>query len=104
MHRPSCCCTDSDSSNMFRNLIPRLANSFRVIAPDYPGVGQSSMPDHKSYGYTFENFADVVDKLAEQLGVSKHSLHVLDYGAPVGYRPALRHPERVQALIAQKFH
>lgn len=74
------------SSNMFRNLIPRLANSFRVIAPDYPGVGQSSMPDHKSYGYTFENFADVVDKLAEQLGVSKHSLHVLDYGAPVGYR------------------
>jgi alpha-beta hydrolase superfamily lysophospholipase len=55
------------SSNMFRNLIPRLANSFRVIAPDYPGFGLSSMPDHKSYAYTFENFADIVDKLAEQL-------------------------------------
>jgi pimeloyl-ACP methyl ester carboxylesterase len=86
---------------MFRNLIPRLANSFRVVAPDYPGYGQSSMPDHKTYAYTFENFADVVDKLAEQLGVSKYSLYVMDYGAPVGYRLALRHPERVQALIVQ---
>jgi pimeloyl-ACP methyl ester carboxylesterase len=89
------------SSNMFRNLIPRLAGSFRVIAPDYPGFGQSSMPDHKSYAYTFENYADIVDKLAGQLGVSKYSLYVMDYGAPVGYRLALRHPERVQALIVQ---
>jgi pimeloyl-ACP methyl ester carboxylesterase len=89
------------SSNMFRNLIPRLANSFRVIAPDYPGFGQSSMPDHKSYAYTFENFADIVDKLAEELGINKYSMYVMDYGAPVGYRLALRHPERVQALIVQ---
>lgn len=89
------------SSNMFRNLIPRLADSFRVIAPDYPGFGLSSMPDHKSYAYTFENYADIVDKLAEQLGVSKYSLYVMDYGAPVGYRLALRHPERVQALVVQ---
>ena len=89
------------SSNMFRNLIPRLAGSFRVIAPDYPGFGQSSMPDHKSYAYTFENYADIVDKLAEQLGVSKYSLYLMDYGAPIGYRLALRHPERVQALIVQ---
>jgi len=89
------------SSNMFRNLIPRLAGSFRVIAPDYPGFGQSSMPDHKSYAYTFENYAAIVDKLAGQLGVSKYSLYVMDYGAPVGYRLALRHPERVQALIVQ---
>jgi pimeloyl-ACP methyl ester carboxylesterase len=89
------------SSNMFRNLIPRLAGSFRVIAPDYPGFGQSSMPDHKSYAYTFENYAGIVDKLAGQLGVSKYSLYVMDYGAPVGYRLALRHPERVQALIVQ---
>lgn len=89
------------SSNMFRNLIPRLAGSFRVIAPDYPGFGQSSMPDHTKYAYTFENYADVVDKLAEQLGVSKYSMYVMDYGAPVGYRLALRHPERVQALIVQ---
>jgi hypothetical protein len=66
------------SSNMFRNLIPRLANSFRVIAPDYPGFGQSSMPDYKSYAYTFENFADIVDKLAEQLSISKYSMYVMD--------------------------
>ena len=89
------------SSNMFRNLIPRLADSFRLIAPDYPGFGQSSMPDHKTYAYTFENNADIVDKLAGQLGVTKYSMYVMDYGAPVGYRLALRHPERVRALIVQ---
>jgi len=89
------------SSNMFRNLIPRLANSFRLIAPDYPGFGESSMPDHKTYAYTFENYADIVDKLAGQLGVTQYSMYVMDYGAPVGYRLALRHPERVQALIVQ---
>ena len=89
------------SSNMFRNLIPRLANSFRLIAPDYPGFGQSSMPDYKTYAYTFENYADIVDKLAGQLGVTKYSIYVMDYGAPVGYRLALRHPERVRALIVQ---
>ncbi len=89
------------SSNMFRNLIPRLAGSFRVIAPDYPGYGQSSMPDRKDYAYTFANFADVVDKLVQQLGVNKYSMYVMDYGAPVGYRLALKHPERVQALIVQ---
>jgi len=89
------------SSNMFRNLIARLANSFRLIAPDYPGFGQSSMPDHGTYAYTFENYARIVDKLAEQLGVSKYSMYVMDYGAPVGYRLALRHPERVHALIVQ---
>ena len=89
------------SSNMFRNLIPRLADSFRVIAPDYPGYGQSSMPDRKDYAYTFANFADVVDKLVQQLGVNKYSMYVMDYGAPVGYRLALKHPERVQALIVQ---
>jgi pimeloyl-ACP methyl ester carboxylesterase len=89
------------SSNMFRNLIPRLAGSFRVIAPDYPGFGQSSMPDHKTFAYTFANYAEIVDKLAEQLGISRYSMYVMDYGAPVGYRLALRHPERVQALIVQ---
>src|SRR5713101_7213864 len=89
------------SSNMFRNLIPRLCGSFRVTAPDYPGFGLSSMPDHKTYSYSFENFPDIVDQLAEQLGVSKYSLYVMDYGAPVDYRLALRHPERVQSLIVQ---
>src|SRR5882762_5983701 len=64
------------SSNMFRNLIPCLAGSFRVVAPDYPGFGQSSMPDHTTFEYTFENLANVVDSFAESLGLSKYSLYV----------------------------
>jgi pimeloyl-ACP methyl ester carboxylesterase len=89
------------SSNMFRNLIPRLAGPFRVIAPDYPGYGQSSMPDHTAFSYTFENITNVVESLVESLGLSKYSMYVMDYGAPVGYRLALRHPDRVQGLIVQ---
>jgi pimeloyl-ACP methyl ester carboxylesterase len=89
------------SSNMFRNLIPRLAGSFHVIAPDYPGFGQSSMPDHKEFAYTFENLTNVIDKLVELLGLDKFSLYVMDYGAPIGYRLALRRPDQVQALIVQ---
>jgi pimeloyl-ACP methyl ester carboxylesterase len=89
------------SSNMFRNLIPRLAGSFHVVAPDYPGFGQSSMPDHTQFAYTFENYADIVVRLAEELGLREYSLYVMDYGAPVGYRLALRHPERVKALVVQ---
>ena len=89
------------SSNMFRNLIPRLAGSFHVVAPDYPGFGQSSMPDHTKFTYTFENFTNIVEKLVEQLGLGKFALYVMDYGAPVGYRLALRRPDQVQALIVQ---
>lgn len=89
------------SSNMFRNLIPRLAGTFRVIAPDYPGYGQSSMPDHKSFEYSFENLAKVVDGFVEAIGLTKYSMYVMDYGAPIGYRLALMHPERVQGLIVQ---
>jgi pimeloyl-ACP methyl ester carboxylesterase len=89
------------SSNMFRNLIPRLAGSFRVIAPDYPGFGQSSTPENTKFAYTFQNYAEIIDGLVTQLGVTKYSLYVMDYGAPVGYRLALLHPERVQALIIQ---
>jgi len=89
------------SSNMFRNLIPRLAGSFHIVAPDYPGFGQSSMPDHQAFAYTFANYAGIVDQLAQQLNLAKYSLYVMDYGAPVGYRLALKHPERVQALIVQ---
>ena len=74
------------SSNMFRNLIPRLAGAFRVIAPDYPGYGQSSMPDHKSFEYSFENLAQVVNGFVESLGLSEFSMYVMDYGAPIGYR------------------
>jgi pimeloyl-ACP methyl ester carboxylesterase len=89
------------SSHMFRNLIPALADRYRVIAPDYPGFGQSGMPDHREFAYTFAHYADVVDALLDQLGVGRYAMYVMDYGAPVGYRLALKHPERVSALIIQ---
>ena len=89
------------SSNMFRNLIPRLADSFHLIAPDYPGFGQSSMPDRSSFSYTFENLTNVVEHLVVALRLTKFSLYVMDYGAPVGFRLALRDPERVNGLIVQ---
>jgi pimeloyl-ACP methyl ester carboxylesterase len=89
------------SSNMFRNLIPRLAGSFRVIAPDYPGYGFSSMPDRKDFSYTFENMTNIVEQLAVKLELDKYTLYVMDYGAPIGYRLAIRHPEKVTGLIVQ---
>lgn len=89
------------SSNMFRNLIPKLATSFHVVAPDYPGFGNSSMPSREDYNYTFENFSKVVEQLVNKLGLKHYSMYVMDYGAPVGYRLALRQPERIQALIVQ---
>ena len=89
------------SSNMFRNLIPRLAGSFRVIAPDYPGYGYSSMPDHKSFQYSFEHLTRIVDGLVESLRLSRFSMYVMDYGAPIGYRLALLHPERIEGLVVQ---
>ena len=89
------------SSSMFRNLTPRLAASFRVIAPDYPGYGFSAMPDRKNFAYTFENMTNIVEKLTEKLELSKYSMYVMDYGAPIGYRLALRHPERVTGFIVQ---
>ncbi len=89
------------SSNMFRNLIPALAQNYRVIAPDYPGFGQSEVPDRQHYRYTFDGFADLVDKLLVRLGAQRYALYVMDYGAPVGYRIAIKHPERVTALVVQ---
>ena len=89
------------SSHMFRNLIPALADRYRVIAPDYPGFGQSDMPDRATFAYTFDHFAELVDGLLDQLGVARYAMYVMDYGAPVGWRLALKHPERVTALIVQ---
>jgi pimeloyl-ACP methyl ester carboxylesterase len=89
------------SSSMFRNLIPRLAASFRVIAPDYPGYGFSGMPDRSSFSYTFENMTNIVEELTRKLELGRYSMYVMDYGAPIGYRLALRAPEKVQAFIVQ---
>ena len=89
------------SSNMFRNLIPALADRYRVLAPDYPGFGQSEMPDRTTFAYTFDRFAEIVDALLDQLGITRFAMYVMDYGAPVGWRLALKHPERVTGLIVQ---
>jgi len=89
------------SSHMFRNLIPTLADRYRVIAPDYPGYGQSDAPDHTKFAYTFAHYADIVDTLMSQIGAKSYAMYVMDYGAPVGYRLALKHPERVSGLIIQ---
>jgi pimeloyl-ACP methyl ester carboxylesterase len=86
------------SSHMFRNLIPKLAARYRVIAPDYPAFGHSPMPDRP---LGFSRLAELVDGLLARLGARRYALYVMDYGAPVGYRLALRHPERVTALIVQ---
>ena len=89
------------SSHMFRNLIPLLADRYHVIAPDYPGFGLSAAPDHTKFAYTFGHYADLVDGLMQQLKAQRYAMYVMDYGAPVGYRLALKHPERVSALIVQ---
>lgn len=89
------------SSHMFRNLMPKLAKDFYVVAPDYPGYGYSSAPKVTDYDYTFENFSNVVEKFTSVIGIKKYSLYVQDYGAPVGYRIAVRNPEKIQALIVR---
>jgi pimeloyl-ACP methyl ester carboxylesterase len=89
------------SSHMFRNLIPALADRYHVIAPDYPGFGQSDMPDRAKFAYTFDRFGELVGGLLDQLGVTKYAMYVMDYGAPVGWRLALKHPERITGLIVQ---
>ena len=89
------------SSHMFRDLIPALSDQFHLVAPDYPGFGNSSMPTVGEFDYTFDNLARVMEGFIEKLGLKKYSLYVMDYGAPVGYRLAVKHPERVQALVVQ---
>jgi pimeloyl-ACP methyl ester carboxylesterase len=89
------------SSHMFRNLIPALADEFHLIAPDYPGFGNSSMPTVDQFNYSFDNLAEVISKFTEQIGLQKYSLYVMDYGAPVGYRLATKYPDRIQAIVVQ---
>jgi len=89
------------SSHMFRNLIPILSDDYRVIAPDLPGFGFSDSPDRSRFRYTFANIAKVIDKFTDKIGLSSYAIYVFDYGAPVGLRLALGHPERVTAIISQ---
>ena len=89
------------SSHMFRNLIPALSDKYHVIAPDFPGFGYSSAPPVDKFEYTFDNLSHIIEKFTEQLKLDKYSLYLMDYGAPVGFRLAVRHPERVESLIIQ---
>ena len=89
------------SSHMFRNLIPALSDKYHLIAPDYPGFGYSDSPSPEQYAYTFDHLADTVDHFLDQRGITKYSIYIQDYGAPVGFRLATRHPDRVQAIITQ---
>jgi pimeloyl-ACP methyl ester carboxylesterase len=89
------------SSHMFRNLIPKLAEKYHVIAPDYPGFGRSSMPQVGEFEYSFDNLARVIFEFTKKLQLSQFSLYVMDYGAPVGFRIASQHPEQIQSLIVQ---
>ena len=89
------------SSRMFEPLFARLSDRYRLIAPDYPGFGHSYWPDPKQFAYTFDHCAEIVDHFAEALGLSRYTLFMQDYGGPVGFRLALAHPERIEALIVQ---
>lgn len=89
------------AGHMFRDLIPQLADRFRVVAPDLPAFGQSDMPARGTFAYTFENIANVIDRFTEVIGLSRFAMYVFDYGAPVGFRLAVRHPDRITGIISQ---
>jgi pimeloyl-ACP methyl ester carboxylesterase len=89
------------SSHMFRNLIPALADRYHVVAPDLPGFGFSDAPDRERFRYTFESLAKVIDSFTQIIGLDRFAIYVFDYGAPLGFRLALAHPERITAVISQ---
>ncbi|MFA6043691.1 MAG: alpha/beta fold hydrolase, partial [Phycisphaerales bacterium] len=89
------------SSAMFRNLIPALSDKYHVIAPDYPGFGQSEQPPADKFEYTFDHLAKIVDDFTLQQGLTSYTIYVQDYGAPIGYRLATAHPERIRGIIVQ---
>ena len=89
------------SSHMFRDLIPLLADDFHLVAPDLPSFGKSDMPKPDAFDYTFDHLADVIDRFTEVLGLDRFAIYVFDYGAPVGFRIAARHPDRITAIITQ---
>jgi len=89
------------SSHMFRNLIPLLSDRFHIVAPDLPGFGFSQSPPRSQFKYTFDNLATVIEAFTEVVRLQRYALYVFDYGAPVGYRLATRHPDRVTAIVSQ---
>jgi pimeloyl-ACP methyl ester carboxylesterase len=89
------------SSHMFRNLIPQLADAYHVIAPDYPGFGHSDTPDRAQFAYTFDHIAEVIDDLLDVLGVRRFAPYMMDIGAAIGFRLAVKHPDAVWAIVAQ---
>lgn len=89
------------ASHMFRDLIPELANSYHVVAPDLPGFGMTEQPARDHFTYTFENIANIICRFTEVLGLPRFAIYVFDYGAPIGFRLAVKHPERISAIITQ---
>ena len=89
------------ASHMFRDLMPMLEKDFHLIAPDYPGFGQSDSPPRESFEYTFDHLADVMDGFLDALQIDKFYMYVFDYGAPIGFRIAVKHPERILGIISQ---
>ena len=89
------------SSHMFRQLIPALSDRYHLIAPDLPGFGQTDMPSRDRFTYTFARLAEVIERFTEVIGLARFAVYIFDYGAPTGLRMALRHPERITAIISQ---
>lgn len=89
------------ASHMFRDLIPELAEHYHVVAPDLPGFGMTEQPARDQFGYTFENITNVIDRFTEVLGLTRFAIYVFDYGAPVGFRLAVKHPEGITAVVTQ---
>ena len=89
------------ASHMFRDLMPMLEDRFHLIAPDYPGFGQSDSPARDAFDYTFDHLAEVMDAFLEKLGVDRFFMYVFDYGGPIGFRIAVKHPERILGIVSQ---
>ena len=89
------------SSRMFESLFARLSDRYHLVAPDYPGFGHSDWPDPKKFAYTFDHYAEIMNHFTEALRLSRYTLYMQDYGGPVGFRMALAHPDRIEALIVQ---
>jgi pimeloyl-ACP methyl ester carboxylesterase len=89
------------AGHMFRNLIPLLADRLHTIAPDLPGFGRSEMPPPDKFNYTFDNIARIIDRFTEAVGFERYALYVFDYGAPTGFRLAMKHPDRITAIVSQ---